>query len=214
MKMKKIGLFISRDPIKINFCKWSINHYPILLVTGLAGSGKTTLCACLAKRYNAKSISLDALKFFDKSNKDSQNEVIHFLELYPEITDLIKKQWAKNDKYNTNDFLYKKYCLIFFDYLINKYKTSNKLIIIEGIQIFVRLPLNHCVSFPCCVLMKSSSKCMLSYILREYCYAKRKPSFITIIHEIYLYHIKQRNLLNKYISIMLNKNNYQYLASK
>ena len=60
----KIRLFKDEPPLCFNLEKWGINNIPILLVTGLSGSGKTTFAKKYALQHKAVCISFDVLKFY------------------------------------------------------------------------------------------------------------------------------------------------------
>lgn len=49
----KIRLFKDEPPLCFNLEKWGINNIPILLVTGLSGSGKTTFAKKYALQHKA-----------------------------------------------------------------------------------------------------------------------------------------------------------------
>ena len=104
----KIRLFKDEPPLCFNLEKWGINNIPILLVTGLSGSGKTTFAKKYALQHKAVCISFDVLKFYPQSSIESQQILNLFLKQYPDIQQFIDIQWSKTDKQNSND--------IFFNY--------------------------------------------------------------------------------------------------
>ena len=81
----KIRLFKDEPPLCFNLEKWGINNIPILLVTGLSGSGKTTFAKKYALQHKAVCISFDVLKFYPQSSIESQQILNLFLKQYPDI---------------------------------------------------------------------------------------------------------------------------------
>ncbi len=175
---------------------------PFLLVTGLSGSGKTTFAQKFAKRHHAICISFDVLKFYNESPKQSQKLLDIFMKKYPAIEKKVFSQWSKSDKLNTNDILYNYYCNVFFDFLMDYSKQHNIKIVLEGIQIFVRLHPSKSVGLPIIIIRSSSINCFLNKLKRDYI---TKISIFKInlirclIHDAYMYHIKQKEDINKYI---------------
>ena len=53
------SLFFDSDDLTYNLEQWKRGKSNILLITGFCGSGKTTMGQQLAKKYNAKFVSLD-----------------------------------------------------------------------------------------------------------------------------------------------------------
>ena len=106
--------------------KWGINNIPILLVTGLSGSGKTTFAKKYALQHKAVCISFDVLKFYPQSSIESQQILNLFLKQYPDIQQFIDIQWSKTDKQNSNDIFFNYYCNVFFDFIV---EYSKKIIL-------------------------------------------------------------------------------------
>ena len=107
----KIRLFKDEPPLCFNLEKWGINNIPILLVTGLSGSGKTTFAKKYALQHKAVCISFDVLKFYPQSSIESQQILNLFLKQYPDIQQFIDIQWSKTDKQNSNDIFFNYYCI-------------------------------------------------------------------------------------------------------
>lgn len=122
----KIRLFKDEPPLCFNLEKWGINNIPILLVTGLSGSGKTTFAKKYALQHKAVCISFDVLKFYPQSSIESQQILNLFLKQYPDIQQFIDIQWSKTDKQNSNDIFFDYYCNVFFDFIV---EYSKKIIL-------------------------------------------------------------------------------------
>lgn len=202
MRNNKVRFWVSRPNICINESKWGNDGNQVLLLTGLVGAGKTTICREFCKKYDSKCISFDALKFYDETNEESKKEIDMFTKIYPEIIPLIKNHWFETDNTNTNDELYTKFCTIFFDYIIEKYNNSNNRIVFEGIQIFVRIPIEKCRTMPCYILRTSAVKCCKRFIHRDFIKSRKAYNFLNLIKLCRTYFIIQLKMINKFINFM------------
>ena len=206
----KVHFFKNCRPICYNLQKWNTEQIPVLLVTGLSGSGKTTFAKKYAKNEHAIYISFDVLKFYPQASKQSQQLLKIFLSNYPEIKNFIFIQWSKTDKLNSNDILYNYYCNKFFDFLLQYSHQYKKKIVLEGIQIFVRLHPQKSVGFPIIILRNSSFKCFINKMKRDYSkniWPFKLKIVIYLIKDAYIYHFYHRFLLNFFIL-------YQYSIHK
>lgn len=202
MQNYKIGFLFSKPKIETNISKWRTDGNQVLLLTGLVGAGKTTSCEFLKNNYNAKIISFDVLKFYDEANKESQNEIDEFTKIHPEIIPLINNHWFETDETDTNDRLYIKYCSLFFDYILKKYNHSKTPIVLEGIQIFARIPVEKCNGIPCVIIRTAALTCCKRFIRRDYLRSKKINNFKYLINLNFAYYIHQRKMLNKFIKTM------------
>ena len=115
------------------------------------------------KKYNVCCISLDALRFYNSSSKESQVIVDCFAKLYPEITKDILCEWNISKVFLKNEKLFTYYVRLFNDYLF-EYATKNKItIIVEGIQPFVRLPMKCLINKPRIIKGTSSIQSFLKW---------------------------------------------------
>ena len=198
----KVKLSKSCKPICYNLKTWNITQSPILLVTGLSGSGKTTFAKEFAKRHHAICISFDVLKFYPEASKQSKELLNKFLIKYPEIKKYILIQWSKTDRINSNDVLFNYYCNEFFNFLTKYCQIHKKKIVLEGIQMFVRLHPSKSVGFPIIIITTNMVNCFFNKIKRDY-FNKNQAINIKFIKylldDVYVYYIKQRKLLNSYI---------------
>ena len=199
----KIRFIKPLKPLYYNLEKWSETCIPLLLITGLSGSGKTTLAKELATKYDADFISFDVLKFYFKASIQSQQLLNLFLKQYPQIPKLIEIQWSKTDKKYSIDILFNYYCNLFYDFLLEYSKKNKKKIILEGIQFFSRMHPSKSIGMPIVIIRNSGFCSFLNKVNRDYKtnhLTVKGLSFIKqIIKDLYIYHIKQKKLLNKYI---------------
>lgn len=208
----KVHLLKNCQPICYNLERWNSNNLPLLLITGLSGSGKTTFAQEFAKYHHAIYIGFDVLKFYPESSKQSQEMLDLFLKRYPTIKSNIRMQWKKTDLINSNDILFNYYCNLFFDFLVEYSIQNKKKIVLEGIQLFVRLHPSKSVRFPIIIIRTSSLHSFCNKITRDYHFKKNLSNkdfrfFKKIVNDIYIYYIKQQKILNTYIKYLsiLNK---------
>lgn len=167
MKKDKIKFTKSTGDFYHNLSKWNCSTNPLLYVTGLSGSGKTTLILTLQKKYKTCCISLDALRFYNSSPKESQAIVDSFVEIHPEIVDKIMCEWNSSKNFWKNEKTFTHYVRLFNNYLF-EYATQNKMsIIIEGIQPFVRLPMKYLINKPRIIKGTSSIQSFLNALNRD-----------------------------------------------
>lgn len=195
----KIHLLKNEHITYYNLERWNISEYPVLLVIGLSGSGKTTFANKFAKQTGSTLVSFDVLKYYNEASCESQKILDIFLETYPEIKRLINIQWKKTDASYTNDKLYSLYCVIFFDFILNYSKREHKTIVLEGIQIFVRVPPEKTIGMPMIIVGSSSFKSCKNKYKRDYLKEKKDFYLVSFISQVYTYHIKHRFVINKYV---------------
>ena len=164
----KIRLFKDEPPLCFNLEKWGINNIPILLVTGLSGSGKTTFAKKYALQHKAVCISFDVLKFYPQSSIESQQILNLFLKQYPDIQQFIDIQWSKTDKQNSNDIFFNYYCNVFFDFIVEYSKKNNIKVILEGIQMYVRLHPSKSAGLPLIIIRNSCLHSFCNKLRRDH----------------------------------------------
>ena len=203
----KVHFLRDAKPIYYNIEKWNVSSSPLLLITGLAGSGKTTFAQKFAKHHHAICISFDVLKFYPESSKQSQMILDLFLKKYPQIKKKISIRWAKTDSINSNDILFNYYCNLFFDFLIEYSLQLREKIVLEGIQIFARLHPSKSAQMPIIIIRRSSVHSFCNKIKRDYFSKQIMFSEVFqllkhIIVDIHIYYVKQRKNLNTYIEFL------------
>lgn len=133
----------------------------MLFVTGLSGSGKTTLCKKLSRKYNATCISLDALRHYSSAAGESRKAVNKFIRIFPNIIDYINSNWTGYEDFFT------KYMQLFIAFLFFEAQKQKRLYIVEGIQLFVRLPKEALICCPRVIRGTSSIHSYKSAFMRD-----------------------------------------------
>lgn len=214
--LPSVHLFKDSRSVNRNYKIWQTNAYPVLFITGLAGSGKTHLANRLAEKYNAVLLSLDSLKYYREASSENRKLVDEFVAIYPEIKPLIAKKWTSFSKDNSIDELYTKYSGLFMNYIIQKAFKERKKYIIEGIHIFVRLSFSMTENSPLVILRTSYMHSILRKIKREYLSKDneyRKHYLREIFYDLFIYEFQQYIRLNKYISYQKRVSNKNTLVS-
>ena len=124
---ENINIIFSDDDVVKNLDQWKKGSIKILFITGLSGSGKSTLARKLQSKYKAEYISLDDV-LNDIFKKKYTEPIIWYNKTHKEPISELK--WPKSDK----EF-YRMIFSIVIEYINYKIKTSDKKLIVEGIQI-------------------------------------------------------------------------------
>lgn len=143
-----IGLFRSVPAYQSHLADWLGGQELTLFLTGLSGSGKTFLSQRLAAQYHCEVISLDALRAYDKAGAFSQAAVDVFCQRHPEITICVQTQWDIKTKDFNGEKEYTKYSQMFLEELDRWAYDTHTRCIVEGIQLFVRIPKERLVNRP------------------------------------------------------------------
>ena len=160
-----------------------------------------------AKKYafehKAVCISFDVLKFYAQSSKKSKEILDLFLEQHPDIQQYVDIHWEKVDRENSNNILFNYYCNIFFDFLV-EYSIQNKIkIVLEGIQMYVRLHPSKSIGLPLIIIRTSCWNSFLNKIKRDHINTEKKQKWYCdvkiIFKDLYIYYIIQQKNLNSYI---------------
>lgn len=167
--MNKLGFIISKKRLEYNIDKYKSNNN-ILYITGLSGSGKTTISKEFSKKYNACLFELDNLGGFYAEYKNSDS-IIHeltrkFLNIHLELDSIIKKEKFVKLKIE-NFYEYSKWIKLYLEFLEDYTKNSNHLFIFEGTQIFKCFsPLDY-LNKPFIIVRTSAFISMLRRIKRQ-----------------------------------------------
>lgn len=139
----------------------------VLLITGLSGSGKTTMANDIANEYNAKVISLDNFQGYSdfvKLGKDYNDAGFKFVKEYmdnnPDIKDVVLSNITIQD--------YESYFNPFFFWLLEKLKTDKRnTYIVEGIHILLFNKFEDIKGYPLICIETSKAKSMIRHWIRD-----------------------------------------------
>lgn len=128
------GYVINSEDIGFRLDKWNLKEYPILLVTGHSGSGKTTIARQIALQRGAMMVELDWFDNYFKYPKSPRDDNYEAWKLF---TDCIVE--AHNDApadtrklgHVARTSLIKKTWMIFTE----KVRQQKKLAVCEGLQV-------------------------------------------------------------------------------
>ncbi len=192
----RIYMFRSKPHISFSLTDWISGKEPVLFVTGLSGAGKTSLLSSLKREYNCTAVSLDALRFYEKAPTDSQRAVDDFLVLYPNIRQYVQNHWDSKEPGIHGEREYTKYTILFVDFLVRQAQRQQRRCIIEGIQLFVRLPKEALSGWPKLILGTGGIQCFQQALLRDF----RQPSLLdlpSLLKRFFRYSVAQKVCLNR-----------------
>lgn len=190
-----VGLFWSSPACQSHIADWLAGREPVLFLTGLSGSGKTSLSQQLAIQYHCKVISMDALRAYDKATAFSQTAVDSFCERHPEITVHVKTHWDIKTRDFTGEKEYTKYTRLFLDEINCWAHSTHTRCIVEGIQLFVRVPKEYLINRPKLIIGTCGWKAFCQAIKRSSKHFSMRIVPKAIIR-FFRYHIVQLVKLN------------------
>jgi len=198
----KIKLFKNVKDIYINVDKFP-SESKILLITGLSGSGKSTLAKELEDKYEAIPFQVEWLIHKKHVTEKCKYILDSFLELHPEIKELVDNKW-NNTKKEDDNVLLKKYINLFFQHFLSL-KEDKKNYIIEGLQLFTLIDYDLIKDYPIIIKGTSSINSLKQRYKRDkerkkLSSLKEKTKFtFKVLKQSKLYQFKHRKKLNKLI---------------
>lgn len=138
------------------------NKSNILLITGLSGSGKTTMAYDLADEYNAKVIQLDYFQNFNLLKDKYKNDLTIKL-----INEYLENNVGNNISYDITLNDYELYFRPFFFWLLEKLKSQKGKYIIEGIHIILFTKFEDVKYYPLICLETSKTVSIIRHWIRD-----------------------------------------------
>lgn len=207
MKNKKIKIFKNVENICINTIDFS-TRYNFLLVTGLSGSGKSTYTETLAQQYNATIITLDGFSQIYKDNKINEytrSLIYDFIKINPNLKEELKGDFWHKQKLN-NFEKYKRWNILFFEFLIKNIMDKEQLFIIEGTQIFMTIDPKLIKKYPIIIVGTSDVKSFFRRINRQLTKNDLKKPFskgfkhvVKLVNDSKRLHFKDYKKLNHFL---------------
>lgn len=165
------GLIFSEKDIVLNIDDFESGKSNILFITGLAGSGKTTLAGTLEEQYGAEVVSLDYFQheasFYNGYFKEFKDTISYKLvdKYMKENPDIAKSRDSFNG-ISLEDF--GDYFVPFFGWLVNTLrKNKDKKYIVEGIHILLFIPYKDISSYPLYCVNTSAIKSLVRHWKRD-----------------------------------------------
>lgn len=218
MRKYWICYFISRKSYENNVEKF-IKENNVLFITGLSGSGKTTISNSLAKKYNATIFSLDCLGSYYSSKFDNtliKDITSDFFKLNTNIHNIIKNGKYMDLKLNHFEN-YVKYNKEYINY-IYKYCLAHREnnFIIEGTQLFMTIKPTFFCDKSLLIIRESALKSFFRRLNRQLTIKeKRYPLTIgrkhikKLINDSKRLHYKDVKKLNNFISVIQRNKCYK-----
>lgn len=157
-------IFSKKDNV-YNFDKWDSGESNILIITGLSGSGKSTMAFSLAEEYDAIVIQLDHLQCYERFTTHNKNTT---------ATGLIKKFFKSHKDLKDEDFsnitftTFKPVFDEFFPWLLRELKKDKKnRYIIEGIHIILFTKYSDIKKYPLICINTPMYKSIIRHWIRD-----------------------------------------------
>lgn len=160
------GYVFSKDNLEFNIQKFGKENN-ILFITGLSGSGKSTIIKKYAEKYNAENLEFDAItstlkaKYRNKLDKINRSKINPIILEYLDNEDLEGFPNFEDPRFNTE-------CVKFLDWLENRVAGDGNLYILEGMQIFLCFNPERFIGKPMIIMGTSMVKSMYRSAKRYY----------------------------------------------
>lgn len=186
--LKESILFSSKN-IEYNLDKWKIGSDNILFITGLSGSGKSTIAEKYEKEIeNCTMFELDGLEFnYDSSDCNILEKVKKSL---PEYNKNINNKF----KNITNEGKAKLLLKAGKKAINIMHSISNKLFIVEGLQIYDLFNPSYIANRPLIILGTSATESMIRRLKRNNKNELKMQDIVKLLN----YYWKENDKLNKF----------------
>ena len=201
------NLIFSKDNMEFNLDKFGKSEN-VLYITGLGGSGKSTIISEYGKKYDAEALEFDAIT----------SALIHGLEnlnrnkIHPIILEYLETQ-NPNKLNGFSDPGFNVECVNFLDWFENRVTKDDKLYILEGMQIFICFNPERFIGKPMVIMGTSVVKSMFRSVSRRY---KRSEGDIIKTFKFFLKTLKRTPIFvknDKQISTLAVTMNESYIIN-
>jgi len=156
------NLFISKENIEVNIDKFGTSNN-VLYITGLGGSGKSTIIKEYSRIYNAEALEFDAVT----SALIKGLENLNTNKIHPIILEYLHTQ-KPNRLNGFSDPAFNTESVKFLDWFEKRVQGDNKLYILEGMQLFICFEPERFINKPMVIMGTSVSKSMFRSVSRTY----------------------------------------------
>lgn len=160
------GYVFSKDNLEFNIKKFGKENN-ILFITGLSGSGKSTIIKQYAEKYNAENLEFDAITSTLKAKYRNRLDKINRSKINPIILEYLDNEDPEGFP-NFEDPRFNTECVKFLDWLENRVAGDDKLYILEGMQIFLCFNPERFIGKPMIIMGTSMVKSMYRSTKRYY----------------------------------------------
>lgn len=159
------NVIFNKDNIVYNIDKFESGKNNILLVTGLSGSGKSTIAEEYARKYKAEWIELDIFEqchgFTDQSLKEAGEVFYDYLSSHKSLWEKLKSKSIKGKELGEEINKFVHYCFAWC-----KSRKDTKWVI-EGVQIYSFLTADEVKGFPLIIMGTSMKNSILQRFKRN-----------------------------------------------
>lgn len=171
----KEEMIFSKKDIVVNIDDFDSGKSNILFITGLSGSGKTTMSSELCEQYAATKLSLDYFQNYHSIQNDPRfakiktsrknDPMLIWIDKYMKLNPEIKKQ---SHMFSNIDLVsFKDYFIPFFRWLISELKKDDDRYIIEGLHILLYIPYKDIKKYPLICINTSATKSLVRHWQRD-----------------------------------------------
>lgn len=160
------GYVFSKDNLEFNIKKFGKENN-ILFITGLSGSGKSTIIKKYVEKYNAENLEFDAITSTLKAKYRNRLDKINRSKINPIILEYLDNEDPEGFP-NFEDPRFNTECVKFLDWLENRVAGDGKLYILEGMQIFLCFNPERFIGKPMIIMGTSMVKSMYRSTKRYY----------------------------------------------
>ena len=168
-------IFTSKDIVR-NLDDFENGKSNILLITGLSGSGKTTMAGEMADEYGAIKLSLDYFQNYHNIENDihyadikkdrKNNPMMRYIDKYVSQNKELK---SKSHEFSDIDLVsFKSYFEPFFYWILKELeKDKDNIYIVEGIDIMLCIPYDKIKKYPLICVETSTIKSLVRHWIRD-----------------------------------------------
>lgn len=162
MEVVEENLIFSEDNLEVNIDDFN-KHNNILYITGLGGSGKSTIISKYAEKYNAEALEFDAVTsaLIRGLNHLNRNKIHPIILEYLEEENPEPLNGFSDNRFNDE-------CVKFLNWFEEKVKNDGNLYVLEGMQIFLCFEPERFKDKPMVIMGTSVAKSMYRSVARTY----------------------------------------------